>query len=343
MSSIEFKYLSQEDVIAAGGLDMKMIMEAVETGFRLLNEGKVVIPSKIVMVLPPGEREGGRMNGLAAYIGGEVEMAGIKWIPSIPRNPYERNLPRANALIILNDTHTGMPLAVMDGTLLSAMRTGAVGGVGAKYLAREDSEIVALIGMGVQARTQAMALREALPNLKEIRGYARTKENAVKVAYEIEELTNIPTRYVGNPRDAVEGADIIDTATMADEPIVKDEWIKDGTLFIHMGSYIEEEYEVVLHSGKIVVDCWEVVKHRKTPVLARMYDERLITDKDIYANMDEIVAGKKPGRERENERIFYAPIGMAHEDVAVASVVYKRAKQEEIGQNLRLWTKPLWI
>ncbi|MCW3975306.1 MAG: ornithine cyclodeaminase [Candidatus Bathyarchaeota archaeon] len=343
MSSVEFIYLSQEDVLAAGGLDMKMSMEAIEKAFRLLNEDKVIIPSKIVLVLPPSERERGRINGLAAYIGGDWEMAGIKWVPSFPKNPQERGLPRANALIILNDTHTGLPLSVMDGTILSAMRTGAVGGIGAKYLAREDSEVVAIIGLGVQARTQALALKEALPNIKEIRGYDIVKEKAAKIASEIEEMTSISTKVFDNPRDVVEGADVIDTVTLADEPIVKDKWIKDGSLFIHMGSYIEEEYEVVLHSDKIIVDDWEVVKHRKTPILARMYDQGLISDKDIYANLDVIVAGKKPSRENDNERIFFSPIGMAHEDVAVASMVYDRAKREGIGQKLPLWTKPLWM
>jgi 2,3-diaminopropionate biosynthesis protein SbnB len=340
---VEFLYLSQEDVRAAGGLDMKMTLQAVERAFKLLNEGHVRIPHKIVLELPPGERERGRMNGLAAYIGGGWEVAGIKWIPSFPKNPYERDLPRANALIILNDTQTGMPLAVMDGTIISAMRTGATGGLGAKYLARKDSEIVGMIGLGVQARTQAMALKEVLPNLKEIRGYRRSKEKAVKDAREIEELTGIRTVAVDSARDAVVGADIVVTATMADEPIVKNAWMKEGSLFIHIGSYVEQEYDVVLNSDKIVVDDWEVVKHRKTPILARMYDEGLIKDEDIYANLDEIVAGKKPGRENDEERIFYAPIGMAHEDVAVASMVYERAKKEGMGQVLRLWTEPMWV
>jgi len=340
---VEFRYLSQEDVVAAGGLDMRMAMTAIEKAFRLLAEGKVIIPSKIVMVLPPSERERGRINGLAAYLGGDMEVCGIKWIPGFPRNPVERRIPRANALIILNDAETGLPIAITDGTLLSAMRTGAVGGIGAKYLAREDSEIVGLIGMGVQARTQAMALKEALPTLKEIRGYDLDKKKAERTAEDIEDLTGIPTRAVSNPREAVTGADIVDTVTVADEPIVKDAWMKKGSLFIHVGSYVEEECEVVLHSNKIVVDDWEVVKHRKTPILARMYDDGLVKDKDIYANLDEIVVGKKAGRQTEEERIFFAPIGMAHEDIAVAFMIYKRAKQSDIGTKLHLWNRPLWI
>jgi len=343
MAKVEFLYLSQEDVRAAGGLDMRMAMEAIERAFKLLNEGQVVIPDKIVMELPPGEKERGRMNGLAAYIGGDWEVAGIKWIPSFPKNPFLRGLPRASALIILNDTQTGLPLAVMDGTIPSAVRTGAVGGLGAKYLARKDSEVLCLIGMGVQARTQAMAIKEALPSLKEIRGYDKSEERGIQSAGEIEKLTGIATKFVQTPEEAVKGADVIVTATVANEPIVKEKWVKEGSLFIHIGSYVEEEYEVVLNSDKIVVDDWHVVKHRRTPVLARMYDEKLITDSDIYANFDEIIAGKKPGRENDKERIFFAPIGMAHEDIAVASRIYERAKREGIGRTLPLWNEPLWI
>jgi N-[(2S)-2-amino-2-carboxyethyl]-L-glutamate dehydrogenase len=340
---VEFLYLNQENVRAAGGLDMKMHLKAVEKAFQMLNDGHVLIPHKIVMVLPPGEKERGRMNGLAAYIGGDWEAAGIKWIPSFPKNPYEHNLPRANALIILNDTQTGMPLAVMDGTLLSAMRTGAIGGIGAKYLARKNSAIVGMIGLGVQARTQAMALKEVLPGLKEIRGYRRSRQKAKHDVQEIEKLTGIASTAVDTPRDAIVGADVVVTATVADEPIVKNKWMKKGSLFIHIGSYVEEEYEVVLSSDKLVLDDWETVKHRKTPVLARMYDEALIQDSNIYANLDEIVAGNKAGRENDAERIFYSPIGMAHEDIAVASMVYERARKEKIGQVLRLWTEPMWI
>ena len=245
-SSVDFLYLSQEAVISSGGLNMKMAIEAVERAFRLLNEGQAVIPTKIVMELPPGEKERGRMNGLAAYIGGDWEVAGIKWVPSFPKNPYQSNLPRANALIILNDTHTGMPKAIMDGTVISAMRTGAVSGVGAKYLARKNSEVAAIIGMGVQARTQAMALKETLPKLKEIRGFRRTREKGLEDAKEIEKLTGVKTVAVESVEKAVRGADVVVTATCADEPLVHQSWLKKGCLLIHVGSYLEEEPKVIL-------------------------------------------------------------------------------------------------
>lgn len=322
---------------------MRMLMDVVERTFRLFSEGKVLMPTKIVMPLPPGERERGRMNALAAYIGGDLEVAGVKWIPGFPSNPYTRNLPRANALVVLSDTTNGMPRAVMDGTLISAMRTGAVAGVAAKYLARKDSRVVSLIGMGVQARTQAMALAETLPDLDEIRGYGRRKDRADKVAEEIRKLTGISTIVADSPKAAVEGADIIDTVTYADEAIVKNSWVKGGSLFVHIGSYVEEEYDVVLQSDKIVVDDWDAVKHRKTPVLARMYDQGLLTDDDIYATLPEIVSGKKVGRETHEERIFFAENGMPYEDIAIASKLLEHATARGIGRKLRLWDRPLWI
>jgi len=341
--SIEFTFLTQEDVIASGGLDMKMAVEVVEESFLLVNQGKVVLPPKLVMELPPNERTRGRIIGLAGYIDANNQIVGIKWIPSFPANPITRNLPRANALVILNDTTTGMPLAIMDGTIISAIRTGAVAALGAKHLARNDSRTLSLIGLGVQSRTQAMGIATVLPNLKEIRGYRRTQAKGQNVVDEIHELTGIPTTLAKSVKDAVEGTDIIDTATNADEQIVKDQWVSEGSLFIHIGSFVEEEYNVVLKSNKIVVDSWDAVKRRQTQILARMFNEGIIADNDIYASLDEIIAGKKIGRDTARERIFFSPMGMASGDIAIASKLFERARAKGIGQTLRLWDRPHWI
>jgi len=217
------------------------------------------------------------------------------------------------------------------------MRTGAVTGVGAKYLARPDSEVVAMIGAGVQARTQLLALLEVLKNLKEVRVYDIRKEASIKYSEEMSEKTGLRIVPVDTPKDAVVGADIIITVTVADEPIVKDKWVKEGSFFSHVGSYQEEEYEVVLHSDKIVVDEWEHVLHRGTPILAKMYKEGVIKDEDIYANLGDIVIGRKPGRENPKERIFFAPIGMGSEDVAVGYIIYKNAKEKKLGVTLKLF------
>ncbi|MEQ9714126.1 MAG: ornithine cyclodeaminase family protein [Candidatus Asgardarchaeia archaeon] len=334
MKDIEFIYLTQKEV-EESGLTMKLVVETVEEVFRLHAENKVIVPSKVVLDLD--EKRRGRINAMPAYVGGKFNVCGIKWIAGFPKNPIKYGMPRATGLLILNDSETGFPLAIMDCTLISAMRTGAVTGVGAKYLARPDSEIVAMIGAGVQARTQLLALLEVLKNLKEVRVYDIRKEASIKYSEEMSEKTGLKIIPVDTPKDAVVGADIIITVTVADEPIVKDKWVKEGSFFSHVGSYQEEEYEVVLHSDKIVVDEWEHVLHRGTPVLAKMYKEGLIKDEDIYANLGDIVIGKKPGRENPKERIFFAPIGMGSEDVAVGYIIYKNAKEKKLGVTLKLF------
>jgi ornithine cyclodeaminase len=335
--SVEFLYLSQEDVVKAGILNMKLAVSAVEESFKLHGEGKTILPTKVVLDL--NERERGRINALPAYVGDEINVCGLKWIAGFPQNPNKHGLPRASGLMILNDAETGVPIAIMDGTLLSAMRTGAVSGVAAKYLARENSKVAALIGTGVQARTQLMALKEVCSRLEKVYVYSRTKEKRELFANSMKNFLNINIEAVDSAEVAVKDADIVITATTADEPIVKNAWIKKGSLFIHIGSYVEEEYDVVLNSDKIIVDDWEQVKHRKTPTLARMYDSGLIKDKDIYAELGEIVAGKKPGREYNEERIYCLPIGLGIHDVVLAYKIYRNAIKLKLGVRLKLWKK----
>ncbi|MHA1838552.1 MAG: ornithine cyclodeaminase, partial [Candidatus Ranarchaeia archaeon] len=330
---IEILYLSQEDVKKAG-LDIRIVNEAVEEVFKAHTKKEVILPYKIVLDL--GERERGRINAMPAYVGGNIDMCGIKWIAGFPGNPKKYGIPRAHGIIIINNSWTGLPLAIMDGTLISAMRTGAATGVGAKYLARKDSEIVAIIGCGVQARTQIASLKEVIPSISEVRGYDIRYEAAQAFANEIAEKYHITGKAAKTPREAVEGADIIVTVTVADEPIVKNAWVKKGSFFAHVGSYQEEEFAVVQNSDKLVVDDWEQVLHRKTPVLALMAEKGLISPSDIHANIGEIILGQKPGRETPEERIFYAPIGMGSEDVAVATYVYNKAKRLGIGRTLPL-------
>ena len=172
MQSVNILFLSQEEVIAAGGLDMNQAVADVEKVLGLLQRGEYCAPSKVVLRYEDdiaSEATKGRINGMPAYVKGDVNIAGIKWIASSPQNPFQHNLPRASALVILNDPERGIPLAIMDGTIISAMRTGAATGVGAKYLARPDSKVVGIIGAGTQARTQLMALKSVLPCLETVK------------------------------------------------------------------------------------------------------------------------------------------------------------------------------
>jgi ornithine cyclodeaminase len=223
----------------------------------------------------------------------------------------------------------------MDCTLLSAMRTGAVTGVGAKYLARRDSECVAMIGAGVQARTQLGALLAVLPHIKEVRAFDVRREVSAAFAREMTEQHRLSVKVADTAEEAVRGADIIVTVTVADEPIVKEAWMQPGSFFAAVGSYQEEEFEVVINSDKVVVDGLDHVLHRETPVIALMVEQGRIREADIL-EMGQIVSGAAAGREDEKERIFFSPIGMAIEDVCLCQKVYQRAVEKGIGRKLGL-------
>ena len=325
----EIIYLSAQDVDATG-VNVAAVIDIVELVLSLHDKDRVTLPPKIVLDLD--EKRHGRINAMPAYVGGEVNMCGIKWIAGFPNNPVHHNLPRANALIILNDPQTGMPLAILDATRISALRTGAVTGVGAWYLARADARSVAFVGAGVQARTQLEALKSVLSGIDEMRIFDTCREvaqdfvNHCSACYD-----DVAAGITENPELAVRHADIVVTATVADEPIVKADWLKPGVFFSHIGSYQEEEEAVILQADKVVVDIWEEVLHRRTPLLARMFEAGTIDRSRIHANMGEIINGDKSGRETTDERIFFSPLGLGSEDIAVAANIYQRAIDMKLG------------
>jgi ornithine cyclodeaminase len=320
---------------------MPDVINVVEKVLAFHDEGKVNLPSKVILDL--GERERGRINAMPAHIGGDIEICGMKWIAGFPPNPVRFGIPRAHALIILNDSSTGVPLAIMDGTYISAMRTGAVTGVGARYLANPDAEVFGIIGCGVQARTQMMAIKAAIPTVRLLKAYDIRKEASNQFATWASQEFKMEAEVVKSAQEAVEGSDLIATVTVADEPIVKDAWLKKGSFFAHVGSYQEEEEEVIFNSDKIVVDLWQEVLHRGTPLLAQLYKAKRINDEKIYANIGEIIRGKKPGRTSKQERIFFSPLGLGSEDVGVANFVYREAKKKGLGVTLKLWDTPALI
>lgn len=333
VQDIEFIYLNRADVKATG-INMQQTIDAVEDSFKLHHKGEVLLPYKTVLDM--GERERGRSNAMPAYVGGDYHVFGIKWIAGFPQNPFQYGLPRATGFLILNDADKGIPLAIMDCTLLSAMRTGAVTGVGAKYLARKDSEVVAMIGAGVQARTQFEALKTVIPGLKELRAYDIRKEIAVAYAEEMAGKFSVDAKAVDTAEAAVRDADIVITVTMADEPIVKEAWMKPGSFFSAVGSYQEEEFEVVSNSDMVVVDSFEHVLHRETPVVALMVQNGTIKREDVI-DLGAILTGEKPARENAEQRIFFSPIGMGTEDICLTKRVYDLAIEKSVGQKLKLW------
>ena len=337
--AVKFLYLTQEQVIECGGLDMVQTIEAVEKVFSLLDEGECIEPR--APSIRWGRLNDRRISMHPAYIGGDVQVTGIKWIPSNPENPIKRNMPRSNGVIILNDPETGFPLAIMDGTVISAMRTGAVVGVGAKYLARPDAEVVGLIGAGVINHTQLMALHAALKHIRLVKLFDIAPEKAHAFAEKMGESLGLEIQVVDSAQAAIEGADIVAPATNAnrEDRYIQAEWIKEGAYLANL-SVNDYTFGAVSACDKIVVDNKKQLQVTEA-VLTDMVDEGLVNPDDIV-EFGAIVNGKQPGRTRDDERIFFSPLGMGIEDLINAHRVYQEARRRGIGQELELWHEPHW-
>lgn len=338
-------FLSQEDVIKCGVMDMRMIIDEIERLFLLHYSGETISPPKLSLRWGDIESESirGRFNAMPGYIGSSVNIAGIKWVGSKPLNPKRYGLPRASAIIVLNDPETALPLAIMDGTIISAMRTGAVSGIALKYLSPSEADALAVIGAGVQSRTQLMALMHVCPSIRKVRVFDIYPERAKSFVDEgIRKYGEISFEAVSSPKEAVKDADVVITVTTAMKPIVRSEWVKRGALLINVGNH-EYESRVVLESDKVVVDDLEAVIHRGVQTVAVMLKEGIISREDIYAELGEIVGGAKKGRENPAETIFFSAVGMGIEDLIVAKKIYDTALKKGIGTELVLWERPVWV
>lgn len=331
-------FLSQEDVAKCGGNDIALAVNTMEKVFSLHEKNDYVLPNKSVLRWGDMDSEStrGRINSMPASIGGEFESVGIKWISSAPQNPDKFDLPRATGIIILNDYETLLPVCIMDGMLLSAMRTGANSGVAAKHLARKDSEVLGLVGAGVQNKTQLLAMDHVLENLKEVKIADLNIDRAKAFAEEMSDRVNIPITVVNDAEEAVRGSDVVITATVTKKPIVKKEWIRKGMLYIHVGSH-ECEFDVIHGADKIVVDDWEELKHRGVETISIMYEKGIFNPANIHASLGEVVNSVKTGRTSDDEFIYFNSVGMGIQDVALSSIIYERAKEKNIGQTLKLW------
>ena len=337
-----FLYLDQETVLAADVLDMRRAIEVVGQAQALFAEGKVREPNKVV--LRPADtaasEEHGRFNGLAASIGSPPEQMGMKWIASFPAN-RKLGLPRATGLIILNCPRTGVPLAVMEGALISAMRTGAMTALGVRHLAPKKTRKIGIVGSGVQSRAQILGLWTQLPEVEEIALYGRRRADTERVVEDCRQQWGVPVRIVATIDEVFADADVAIAITTAQQPLMLARQIKPGALTIQLTGH-ECDFSVIKQCAKIVTDDWETVKHRGIMTPAIMYQQGLLQDQDIYGNVGELILGTKPGREKD-ERIHYCHMGMGLDDVALASSIYRTACERGLGLRLPLWRKPFWV
>lgn len=338
-----FLFLDQDAVIAAGVFDMAAAIAAVGAALVEWQQGCAWQPHKVVLRAGEDARceRRWRINGLCAAIGEPVRSVGMKWIASFPPN-RSQGLPRASGLLILNSPETGLPLAIMDATLISAVRTGAITGLGLQYLAPVGARRAVVVGAGVQARTQVLALATVCPELERITMVHPRAGVAEQCARECALQWRAPVEGASALRPAVAAADIVICATTADEPVLPAAGIKPGALTVQIAGH-ECEFALVASCDKIVCDDWETVKHRGIPTPARMHAAGLLDDGRIHANLGQLLTGERRGREHAGERIHFAHIGLGLDDVAYAAQIYHRARNLNLGQWLSLWQAPLWV
>lgn len=376
-SKVEFLFLNEEDMIKAGVLDADRAVDTVGEVITLLSEGdylmggrayndhgvQLIFPEKSdIPNFPLADSADRRFMAMPAYLGGRFHMCGEKWYGSNGNN-RSIGLPRSILMMMLNDVETGKPLAYMSGNLLSSMRTGAMPGLAAKLLARDDSKVLTLVGPGVICRSSLRAImsqRFDIDTIK-IKGSSPTSANAIKMKEYIEE--NYPqVKNIVLCRDmeeALKDADIITEAVSCKEgewPEYKREWLKPGALVISTSTFNMEHKSIV--DLKKVIDNYGMYENYAEEDNVG-YDEngnRLHTgcmgedfvymvqdgliERDSLTTFGEIIRGKKPGRESDDEIILVSIEGMPTEDVAWAYECYTYALVHDIGTKLKVWDRP---
>lgn len=308
-------------------VDIKESINAVEYAFRQLGKGKVEMPPKLYLYL---DKYNGDFRAMPAYIDGIT--CGVKWINVHTKNK-RFGLPTIMAIIILNDPKTGFPLCIMDGTYITQIRTGASGAVAAKYLARSYSSRIGLVGCGVQARSQLVCLNEIF-KIKEVKVWGPDGSLAEKF---IKDMVNIPCKRAKDIQSCVEDTDIIVTTTPSRRPLVKLAWVNKDTHINAIGADAKGKEELdpaILKKAKVVVDNWEQASHSgeiNVPV-----SRGIITKRNIYADIGQIVSGKKRGRTNPKEITVFDSTGLAIQDLAVANLIYTKALKKKEGKWIDL-------
>jgi ornithine cyclodeaminase len=372
-NQIDFIYLSEEDMVQAGVTDMPRCVDTMEEMFALLYHGDyrmasanndshgamITFPEESEFENMPTHSPDRRLMAMPAYLGGRFHTCGVKWYGSNISN-REKGLPRSILMFSLNDVDTGAPLAHMSANLLSAYRTGAVPGVGAKHLARKNSKVIGLLGPGVMGKTSVAAFMSVCPNIDTLKVKGRGKKSLdsfldwVRTNYP--QITDI--EIVETLEEVVRDSDIVtycnsgETGDIQSYPIVKREWVKAGA-FLSMPAYCRLDSDLENLDIRKVFDntglyeAWfaEAPRpaHAYIPIIgARFMDmiEQGLADKDHFEDLGKIVAGDSPGRECDEEIIILSVGGLPVEDVAWGTEVYRTAVEKGIGTKLKLWDEP---
>jgi len=317
-------------------LDMNDVLTAVENAFRLKGLGRVQMPPKMYLFF---EKFNGDIRTMPSYIE-DLGISAVKIVNVHVDNPKNYGMRTVMATIVLIDPANGAPISIMDGSLITDVRTGAASGVASKYLARKDSRNLGLIGAGIQSRTQLLAILNTFAKLDEVRIYDIIPEKAKTMAEEAAKSYSKRIKKVAavaEPKEAVQGMDIIVTCTPSRKPIVKDSWVSKGQHFNCIGADAPGKQELdpaILNRAKVVIDDWEQASHSGEINMAM--SKGTFSEKDVYGNIGDIVAGKKPGRVSYEEITVFCSTGLAIQDAVTAKLAYDAAKKKGIGQEFEM-------
>lgn len=369
---IKFLYLSEPDMIKAGVKNMDQCVEAMEDLLVTLNKGdyvmagvnhnshgaQVIFPNDPQFEGMPKNADDRRFMAMPAYLGGKYQMAGMKWYGSNCENKAS-GLPRSILMMMLNDKDTGAPLALMSANLVSCYRTGAIPGVGAKYLAGKDSETVTIIGPGVMGRTCLLAFLSVCPKITTV----KVKGRGLRSLHAFEEFVKKECPQIqqvivcDSMEEAVKDSDIICVTSTApvkeiDFPYIAEDWVKKGAL-ICLPSAARFDDDFLINRCKKVVDNYKLYEawaeefpypsYEMVQIIGSKFTDYLhegrIQREDIV-DIADIINKKHPGRESDDEIIVYSVGGMPVEDIAWGGTVYRNALKEGIGVELPLWDQP---
>lgn len=330
MQPVELTFLSGADVVRLALTDDE-ILDAVETGLRAQGSGEARIEPRVH--LEPDPALGGHFNVLRGYLA-PIQLAGVKVVGDYVDN-YQLGLPSELGLLTLYDATNGMPVAIVDASDLTAMRTGALTALGARHLARRGAKVLGHVGARGSSYWNVRLL-DRLFDFDEIRVHSRRPESRDAFARRLEQDLGKPVRATGDWESSLRGADVMVEATRLErpEPMLLTSWVEPGCLVIPYGTMSAVELSLTDVMDKVVVDDWGQARSGSFGSLRAHVDSGNLDEESLYAELCEIVVGDKPGRESDDERILFWHRGLSLSDIALGHAMLEKARVLGIGQKL---------
>lgn len=331
-------YLNKTDILQIDGDSSALYTAAVHHAFMLHANGQSVQPLKPYLRWDSNGQHhiADRIIAMPAYLGGNAPVAGLKWVGSKHDNPVQRGIERASALVILNDPQTNYPIAILEGSRINAMRTGAVTSLAASYLAKKDFSRVSCIGCGPIGTAQLFTLFEQFPTASHLYLFDRDATVAQHLVENLQQrFPQIEYSIMATAKDALQEGEVVLLCTTTDQPYVSYDFLQKGA-FVSNVSLMDVHKDVFTRADKVVVDDW-MQCNREGKVINLLVEEGLFSFEQIHAELGDLVNGRRPGRETDEEIILFNPMGLAIEDIACAQAIYQRAIEKSIGTWLNLY------